>query len=434
MKAKKAKKAQSTAAPLLLYGATQLVTMRGGNVARRSAAMRDVGLIEDGAVLISGGKIVAVGTTDELHKDAWLKQNKRRVEEIDCSGLVLIPGFVDSHTHTVFTAPRLIDFEKRIAGASYEEIAEAGGGIRSSIAGVRGAPESGLAALALDAFDRMMEHGTTTIEAKSGYGLSVDAELKSLRAIKLAASEFAGTIVPTLLGAHVPPPEFRERPDEYVKIICEEMIPKAARGKLARFVDVFCERGAFTLKQTERIFEAATEHKMRIRAHIGQLSETKLASLLRFQPVSLDHLDFVGDADVRQLAKSEVVATLVPGANYFLATEAYAPARKLIDAGVAVALATDFNPGSSPMLSMPFALSLACTQMKMSPAEALAASTINGAASLALADRKGSIEVGKDADIALFELDDYREIAYWFGDNRCVGVVVNGVPLDDDVA
>lgn len=434
MTAKRTAKAQSKAAPLLLFGATQLVTMRGGSAPRRGSAMHDVGLIEDGAVLISGGKVVAAGTTDELRKDPWLKQNKRSVEEVDCSGLVLIPGFVDAHTHPVFTAPRLIDFEKRIAGATYEEIAAAGGGIRSSIAGVRETPEGGLAELALDAFDRMLEHGTTTIEAKSGYGLSVDAELKSLRALKLAAAEFAGEIVPTLLGAHVPPPEFRERPDEYVKIICEEMIPKVARGKLARFVDVFCERGAFTLTQTEQIFLATAKNKLRVRAHVGQLSETKLESLLQFDPVSLDHLDYVGDADIRRLAESDVIATLVPGANYFLATKAYPPARSLIDAGCAVALATDFNPGSSPTLSMPFVLSLACTQMKVTPAEALTASTINGAASLALADRKGSIEAGKDADIALFEVDDYREIAYWFGDNRCVGVVVNGEPLDDDVA
>jgi imidazolonepropionase len=427
MNSKRNVKAQSTAAPLLLFDATQLVTMRGGNAARRGTSMRDIGLIEEGAVLISGGKVVAVGTTKELRADPWIKKYKRSVREVDCSGLVLIPGFVDAHTHPVFTAPRLIDFEKRIAGRTYEEIAKAGGGIRSSIAGVRSAPEAGLAAMALSAFDQMMLYGTTTIEAKSGYGLSLESELKSLRAIKLAASEFAGTVIPTLLGAHVPPPEFRSKPDEYVRIICEEMIPKVARGKLARFVDVFCERTAFTLKQTERIFEATARQKLLIRAHVGQLTPIKLESLLRLKPISLDHLDFVSDADIRRLAKSETVATLVPGANYFLATKAYPPARKLIDAGVAVALATDFNPGSSPTLSMPFILSLACTQMKLSPAEALTAATINGAASLAIADCKGSIEPGKDADIAMFEVDDFREIAYWIGENRCVGVIVNGV-------
>jgi imidazolonepropionase len=190
---------------------------------------------------------------------------------------------------------------------------------------------------------------------------------------------------------------------------------------------VFCERTAFTLKQTEKIFEATARQKLLIRAHVGQLTPIKLESLLRLKPISLDHLDFVSDADIRRLAKSETVATLVPGANYFLATKAYPPARKLIDAGVAVALATDFNPGSSPTLSMPFILSLACTQMKLSPAEALTAATINGAASLAIADCKGSIEPGKDADIAMFEVDDFREIAYWIGENRCVGVIVNGV-------
>jgi imidazolonepropionase len=423
----KSAKAQSMAAPLLLFGATQLATLRGEAGARRGVAMRDVGVIEDGAVLVSGGKIVAVGTTDELRKDAWVKKHKRLIEEVDCTGQVVIPGFVDSHTHPVFAAPRLVDFEKRIAGASYEEIAAAGGGIRSSIAGVRAATEGGLAEMALAAFEEMMSFGTTTVEAKSGYGLSSDDEWKSLKAIRRAGREFAGTVVTTLLGAHVVPPEHKANPDEYVRIVCEEMIPRVAKEELAEFVDVFCERGAFSTQQSEMILEAAVRNGLKVRAHVGQLSESKLEGLLRHGPASLDHMDFVSDADVKRLAKCDTVATLVPGANYFLATKAYPPARKMIDAGVALALATDYNPGSSPTASMPFILSLACTQMKMSPAEALTAATINGAHALGLGDSKGSIEVGKDADLAFFDVDDYREIAYWFGGNRCVGVMTNGV-------
>jgi len=419
-------KARSMAVPLLLFGATQLVTVRGGAGARRGRAMREIGVVEDGAVLVAGGKIVAVGTTTELRGDAWVKKHRRSIEEVDCSGQVVIPGFVDSHTHPVFAAPRLVDFEKRISGATYEEIAAAGGGIRSSLESVRRASERGLAEMALAAFEAMLAHGTTTIEAKSGYGLSAAAELKSLKAIKTAAAEFPGTVVATLLGAHVVPPEFRSDPDAYVKIVCEEMIPKVARAKLAQSVDVFCERGAFTASQSEKILDAAVRHGLKVRAHVGQLSETSLEPFLRQHPLSLDHLNLISDPDVKRLAQLDTIATLVPGANYFLATKAYPPARKLIEAGVAVALATDYNPGSSPTLSMPFILSLASTQMKMTPAEALTAATINGAHALGLGDRKGSIEAGKDADLAFFEADDYREIGYWFGTNRCVDVMVAG--------
>ena len=226
-------------------------------------------------------------------------------------------------------------------------------------------------------------------------------------------------MVPTLLGAHVVPKEFQGRPQEYVELVCSEMIPKVAKQKLAQFVDVFTDRGAFTAEDTEKIFDAAKNHGLGVRAHVCQLSETALQPLLRFNVASFDHMDHVSDADIKRLAKLETVATLVPGANYFLGLEKFPPARKLIDAGVAVALATDYNPGSSPTASMPFVLSLACTHLKMSPAEAIAAATINGAWSLRLQERKGSIEPGKDADLAVFDVADYREIAYWMASNRC---------------
>jgi imidazolonepropionase len=448
--------------------------------------MRKLGIVEDGAVLIAGGKIVAVGRTDEVGKHELAK----KAEEIDCSHNVVLPGFVDSHTHPVFTSPRLIDFEKRIAGASYEEIAAAGGGIRASLRGVRESSIEILASHVLRALDEMAAQGTTTVEAKSGYGLSLVAEIKSLEAIRAAAQRWPGTVVATLLGAHVVPPEYRDNPDEYVGIVCEEMIPAAAgmgnpasrtekqipRGpnftptaataavvgdpgsparddnrkrtsngaakdaplqvnsqnkspaftRLAEFADVFCERGAFTLEQSQRILRAAVAHGLGVRAHVCQLTSAQLAPLLEFCPASLDHLDYVNEQDIAALAKLDTVATLLPAANYFLGLESFPPARKLIEAGVAVALATDYNPGTAPTPSMPFVLSVACTHMKMSPAEAVVAATYNGACALRLQNRKGSLEVGKDADLAIFEASDYRELAYWFGVNRCRQTFLSG--------
>lgn len=373
-----------------------------------------------------GGKIVSVGTTKSALKDAWIKKNKKRISEIDCAGRVVVPGFVDSHTHPAFISPRLVDFEKRIGGSTYEEIAEAGGGIRSSISGVRKASKNALSNEIGASLRQMALHGTTTVEAKSGYGLSFESEIKSLEGIRAAAREWQGFVTATFLGAHVVPPEYRGRSKQYVDLICKEMIPAVGKRRLAKFVDVFCDRGAFDLEDTIQIFKAAVQNDLAVRAHVGQLTETRLAPLLRYRPSSLDHMDYVNGDDLRALAACDTIATLVPGANYFLGTERYPNARRLIDAGVAVALATDFNPGSSPTLSMPMAMSIACTQMKMSPAEAITASTINGAWALNLADRKGSIEPGKDADLAVFNVNDYREIPYWFGVNRCAMTILNG--------
>jgi len=425
--------------------------------------MRELGIIEDGAVLIESGKIAAVGTTDKLRSHELAKA----VEELDCRGKVILPGFVDSHTHPVFAAARLIDFEKRIAGASYEEIAEAGGGIRASLCAVRESSVDELANCVLNALNEMSAYGTTTVEAKSGYGLDVASEIKSLEAVHRAAEKWPGTVVATLLGAHVVPPEYRDHPDEYVRMVCEEMIPVAAgrglkpaprdrvgdpygtpegvplqdgfhgspsgerlqttrfggRGgplvRLAEYVDVFCERGAFSPEQAVRILRAAVLHGLKTRIHVGQLTHTALEIFAEFHCGSFDHLDRLTDDDIAWLAKTDTIATLLPAANYFLGLSTFPPARSLIDAGVAVALATDYNPGTSPTPSMPFVLSVACTHVKMSPAEAITAATINGACALNLQDRKGSLEPGKDADIAIFDAQDYRELPYWFGVNRC---------------
>ena len=415
---------------LLLANIGQLLTLCSSSAnpgPRRGSDLRELGIIKGGAVLCIGGKIVSVGTTIDALRDPWLKKNRRKITEINCAGKVVLPGFVDSHTHPVFASPRLVDFEKRIEGASYEDIAAAGGGIRSSTEAVRKAAKTALVAKVLSTLENMAAHGTTTVEAKSGYGLTVESELKSLAAIREAASHWPGTVVATLLGAHVVPKEFEGRSQEYVEVACKQMIPQAAKRRLAQFVDVFCDKGAFTPEETERIFSAAEKHGLSVRAHMGQLSETTLQPFLRFHPASFDHMDHVNEDDIPQLAKADTIATLVPGANYFLGLTDYPDARRLIDAGVPVALATDYNPGTSPTLSMPMAMSLACTHMKMSPAEAIAAATINGAWALRLADRKGSIEPGKDADLAIFSVGDYREIPYWFGTNHCAMTVLNGV-------
>jgi imidazolonepropionase len=414
---------------VLLHRISQLVTMSADaqNAGpRRGRQMREIGVLKEAAVLIAEGRIVAVGSGREVLRDPWLKQHRSEVIELDCRGKVVLPGFVDSHTHPVFVSPRLIDFERRAAGASYEEIAGAGGGIRASIGDVRAASEAKLGDHVYAALRQAQSQGTTTLEAKSGYGLDAASEIKSLRAIRRAARQWTGTVVATFLGAHVVPPEFEKTPQRYVELLCGEMLPQISRRKLAQYVDVFCERGAFTLAQTERIVREAAQLGLRSRLHVGQLTHTPLASLLKLHPVSVDHLDCLERADIAALAASETVATLLPGANYFLATKQYPPARKLIDAGAAVALATDYNPGTSPTISMPMVLSLACTQMRMTVEESLTAACINGACALELGERKGSVEVGKDADLAFFELDDYRELPYWFGGNHCAAVMMAG--------
>ncbi len=429
---------------LLLTHAAQLLTLRGGSAPRRGADMRDLGIIEDGAVLIENGKITAVATTDDLRQQlkSWVPQvraphlganpgSTESLQELDCSGKVVLPGFVDSHTHPVFAAPRLIDFEKRIAGANYEEIAAAGGGIRASIRGVRESSRIDLANQVLRALNEMSAQGTTAVEAKSGYGLDIESEIKSLDALCDASKCWPGSLTVTFLGGHTVPPEHQANPDEYVRIVCEEMIPRVARRdqpmfKKAHWVDVFCERGAFTPEQSVRILRTAVAHGLKTRIHVGQLTHTALELFAEFKPASVDHLDHLTDADIAWLAQADTIATLLPAANYFLGLREFPPARKLIDSGVAVALATDYNPGTSPTTSMPFVLSVACTHMKMSPAEAITAATINGACALHLQNTKGSLEPGKDADIAIFNAEDYRELPYWFGVNRCWKTFVNG--------
>lgn len=417
---------KTTTPYLLLANIGQLVSLRGDTAPRRGPALNEIGVIQDAAVLCGGGRIVAAGHQRELLRDPWLKKNKRKIEEIDCRRRVVLPGLVDCHTHPVFAAPRLVDFEKRIAGASYEQIAEAGGGIRSSVGHVREASRRKLSDHVSQALWAMLEHGTTTVEAKSGYGLTERDEIKSLQAIRDGARSWPGTVVPTLLAAHVVPAEFAGNSDEYVELVANKIIPLAGRRGLAEYVDVFCERGAFTVEQSETVLAAAQRHGLGVRAHVCQFTPSNLGGLLALRPASLDHMDCATSQDVTALAQSSTVAVLLPGANYFLGNKTYPDARRIIDSGAAVALATDFNPGTSPTPSLPFVMSLACTHMRMTPAEAISTVTINAACALRLESRKGSIEAGKDADLAVFDTGDYREIAYWFAWNRCVQMVVSG--------
>lgn len=426
----KAKTANKEAHYLLLTNIGQLLTLRGPSAPRRGPALNDIALIENAAVLCGGGRIISVGSQRDVLRDPWIRSNKKKVIEVDCRGRVVLPGFVDCHTHPAFIEPRLIDFEQRIHGASYEEVAMAGGGIPSSLASVRAASRRELSNHVLDALQAMLQHGTSTVEAKSGYGLTAEAEIKSLQAIADAAKRWPGTVTPTLLAAHVVPPEYAEKADDYVDTICEQIIPLVAKRKLAESVDVFCERGAFTLEQSEKLLQAARRYGLAARAHVCQFTPSSLAGLLSSNPASLDHMDCVADEDIRALSSSETVAVLLPGASYFLGHKAYPDARKLIEAGVPVALATDYNPGTSPTPSMPFILSLACTHMRMTPAESIAAATVNAACALRIQDRKGTIEAGKDADLAIVDVRDYREIAYWFAWNRCAEMVVAGEVLN----
>jgi imidazolonepropionase len=338
-----------------------------------------------------------------------------------------MPGFVDSHTHLVFAASRVNDYELRLRGKTYEEIAHGGGGIQSSAQKVRKASVQLLARQARQFLDEFAAHGTTTLEVKTGYGLEIAQELKILRVIRSLQEESALDLAPTLLAAHALPASFRGRRAEYVKALVERLIPATARQKLAEFIDCFCERGAFSVDDCRRVLTAGRKLGLMPRLHAEQLSHSGATRLaIELGAASADHLDKLSAADIRALSRSNVVATLLPGANFHLGLPSYPPARKLIAGGAAVALATDFNPGTSPTLNMQFILSLACAQMRMTPAEAIAAATVNGAFALRRADRIGSLEAGKQADVIVLDVNDYREIPYYFAVNHCLLTVKRG--------
>jgi len=403
----------------------QLLTLSGDPGPRRGAALSDLGLVANGAVLIKDGAIVDAGPARRIEK----LPAARRAREIDAAGSVVMPGFVDSHTHLVFGRPRLADYEMRLAGASYAEIAAAGGGIQSSLAAVRGMSSAQLESQARGALAGMARHGTTTVEAKSGYALDEAGELKTLRLLaKLQGDPL--DIVPTYLGAHIPPPEYRGRADAYVDWVAARMLPLIHRRKLARFVDVYCDDGAFTLDQSRRYLEHARNLGVGLKIHAEQFTRTGAACMaVELGAASVDHLEQARGEEIRALAQSDTIATLLPGSVFHLALRTYAPARALIAGGAAVALATDLNPGTSPTFSMQMVLSLACVEMRMSPAEAITAATINGAHALGCADRVGSLEPGKQADLLILHVADYRELPYYFGTNNVKVTLKKGLPL-----
>jgi imidazolonepropionase len=399
----------------LITGCSQLLTLRGP-VPRRGKHLTDLGIIKDGAILVHDDRITAIGPRKKIEK---LPQAKR-VEKLDLGGRVVLPGFVDSHTHLIFPESRAAEYEMRIAGATYEEIARKGGGIRNSVKKLREAPASDLKRRALKNLKDFGAHGTTTIEAKSGYGLDWESERKILTLYAELHQEQPIDIHSTFLGAHVVPYEYKKRPEAYVDLVAHKWIPSVALAGLAEFCDVFCDRGAFTVAQSRKILKAGRDAGLVPRIHAEQLINTGAAQLaVEVQAASADHLEKLSPKDIRALAASNVLCTMLPGCCFHLGLAHYGPARQLIDAGAIIGLATDFNPGTSPTLNMSVILSLACNQLRMSPAEAIAAATINPAFSLRVHDRIGSLEVGKYADIAAFDVADYREIPYYFGVNLC---------------
>src|SRR3984893_6820514 len=415
---------------LALLHASQLVTLLGPKRPRAGKEMSELGVIRDGGILIRDGKIDSVGPSDEIEKNLNAKciqvsDDASNGEIVDLGGRVALPGFVDAHTHSVFGGNRLDDFERRAGGETYEQIAKAGGGIWSTVEKTRAASENELFKQAKKRVDWLLRCGTTTIEAKSGYGLTLENELKILRVIRRLNDEMPLEIVPTFLGAHAVPREMSA--DKYVDFVINEMLPVVARDKLAEFCDVFCERGYFDVEQSRKILSAAKNLGLKLRGHVDQLSNSSGAKLMaELGATTADHLEKTDGEGIAALKSSNVQPVLLPGSVYALGSTSYPHAREMMDAGLAVVLATDFNPGSSPTPSMPMVLSLGCTQMKMSPAEVVSASTINPAYSLGRGDQIGSFESGKVANFSIFDCEDYRELAYWFGVQQTHSVYVKG--------
>jgi imidazolonepropionase len=412
--------------PLVFVNASQVVTCAGPARARRGAEMRDAGILRNASVAVSDGRIAAIGTARDLH-DAY-----ENAEIVDCRGGVLTPGLVDSHTHAVFGKPRYEEHEQRAAGLDYMEIARRGGGIHASVRDFRERSEDELYELAVPRIRELASYGTTTLEIKSGYGLTLEDELKALGVIGRLAQSMPLRIVATWLGAHEIPHEYRSsdaRRAEFIDLLIKKMLPRVVEQGVARFADVFCEPGVFTIDETRRILDASREAGLGLKLHADELKPGGGAELAaELNAVSADHLAAISHEGIAVLASSDTVATFLPGTMLFLGKSKQAPARALIDAGGAVALATDFNPGTSPTVNFPLMLTLGVSQLRMSLAEALTAATVNGAAALGLAGETGQIAPGFAADLSLFAVTDVRELPYWYGARLCVGSWKAGAP------
>ena len=404
---------------LAVLHASQLVTLAGPKRFRVGAKMSTLAIIQDGGMLIREGKIDAVGSSDEIEKTAG------DVKIVDAGGRVVLPGFVDAHTHLVFAGNRLDDFERRARGETYEQIAKASGGIWSTVEKTRAASDADLLAQAKKHAEWFLRCGTTTVEAKSGYGLTLDDELKILRVMRRLKEETSLEIVPTFLGAHAVPRHMNA--DEYIDLVIDGMLPRVAGEKLAEFCDVFCEPGYFDIEQSRRILTAARKLGLNLRIHADQLTNSGGAQLAaKLKTTTADHLEKTEEQGIAAMKSAGVQPVLLPGSVYTLGLSDYPRTREMIEADLGVIIATDFNPGSSPTPSMPMILSLACTQMKMSPAEAITGATINPAHSLNRGDTIGSLEAGKLANFSIFDCENYRELAYWFGIPQTHSVYVRG--------
>ncbi len=410
---------------LIIKNAKQVLTLRGfSDKPKIGKEMADLGMIENGAIVCEDGKISAVG------KNEILKKTKARFTKIiDASGKVVMPGFVDCHTHLVFGGNMADEFSEKLKGTPYLEILAKGGGILSTVRKTREALDNDWKGLKEDCLKRLkmaLSLGTTTMEIKSGYGLDLKSEMAMLEMVGELARSQPISLIPTLLGAHTIPPEYKEKRGGYVELVFQ-MIENAKKKKLAEFCDVFCEDKAFTLKETRKILEKAKKTSLKLKLHASQFNDLGAVELgVELGAVSIDHLEKISEKGIRAMAESKTVGVLLPGCEFHLGTRNYAPARKMIEAGIPIALATDFNPGSSPILSIPMILGLACRELKMTPEEIISAATINAAHALDRAQEVGSLEPGKKADILILGIEDYRELPYWLGINPVLRIIKNG--------
>jgi len=434
-------------ADLIIHNIGQLITCASRGKLKKGAAMQDVGFIENGAVAVVGGEIVSIGKAEEIH-ESFKSENV-----LDAQNKVVCPAFVECHTHIVFAGNRLDEFELKIRGADYLEILAGGGGIISTVKQTRQASLAELIEQSQKRLDKMLRLGVATCEVKTGYGLDTETELKILEAIFELNKTHPVDLVPTFLAAHAVPPEYRQvqnsksgalSSNDYVDLICEEMIPKAIDlHKTSHlfgsqnldteplnpnfFIDVFCEENAFTLEQSKKVLEAGKRYGMKIKAHVDEFTNLGAARMaIELGATSIDHLDKISCAEIDLLASSETVGVVTPTVNFNFGMAEFADARKMIDAGCAIAVSTDYNPGSAPCPSLPNAMAIACRYQKLLPSEVLNAATINAAFAVGLGEKTGSIEVGKQADILILETDDYRDLAYEFGGNLVATVIKKG--------
>jgi imidazolonepropionase len=406
-------------ADLIIKNAKELVTL-APSVKEESG----LGIIEKGVVAVNGGEIVWIGKPDELPRSVILNSGGR---EIDAAGKVVMPGFIDSHTHVVFAGSREHEFEQRIQGLSYLEIAARGGGILSTVEATRQASFDELVGLGKKRLDRMLFKGVTTVEGKSGYGLTVEDELRLLSVMRTLNKKHPVDIISTFLGAHTVPKEFREQRERYVDLVVEEMIPRVAQQKLAEFCDVFCEQKAFTWEESKRILETGKRYGLKPKIHADQLTSGRGAELAaEVGATSADHLEYVSATGMRKMAETGVVAVLLPGASFFLSTKKFPPAREMIEEGMAVAVATDLNPGSSMTESLPLMMTMGCVLYKMTPKEVIQGVTIQAAKSIGKGDEIGMLEVGKKADIVVLDIPNYRYLPYHFGVDHVEYVIKAG--------